>query len=59
MSKQPLQKAFPKHRLMTIKECLNELNWKYDETGNFYKNITCDCGTEVKYAGWIGTEHAW
>ena len=43
-------------KVMDIKECLDALGWHYKEDGDNYSNITCPCGGEMEFSGFIGTE---
>jgi len=56
-----LQEVFPEYTLMTVNECIKELEWisENDESSNETGPITCSCGTQVKVGGWVGHEHAW
>lgn len=47
-----LQDDFPSFKVLTIKECLDELNWTYDEDETGFINIKCDCGEDVIFGGW-------
>lgn len=53
-----LQDLFPEHKLMTIKECLDELGWEYTQNGDHdFNEIKC-CGEPVSIGGWVSAEHA-
>jgi len=54
-----LQDDFPNFKILTIKECLDELNWVYETNENRYDNVHCDCGGEVEFNGWFGTEYGY
>lgn len=43
-------------KVMNIKECLNALGWKYTEDGDNYNDISCPCGGELEFSGFVGTE---
>lgn len=55
--KQRLQEV-TEYKVMSVKECLNALEWTYTEEENNYKNITCPCGGEMEFGGYLGTETA-
>jgi hypothetical protein len=57
-----LQEIFKEFNLMTVPDCLKELEWtsekdfeKDGETGQ----IICDCGGMIKTRGWVGAESAY
>jgi len=44
-------------KVMNIKECLDSLGWDYTQSGESnYNNISCPCGGELEFRGFIGTE---
>ena len=45
-------------KVMNIKECFDALGWKYneDEESDKYVDISCPCGGELDFRGFIGTE---
>lgn len=44
-------------KVMNIKECLDALEWNYEDTGSgTYNNIACPCGGKLEFRGFIGTE---
>lgn len=55
--KVPLQDLFPDYQLMTVRECLGELGWAYEDEKEGPKNVKC-CGELVYVGGWVGPEHA-
>lgn len=45
-------------KLMTVKECLDALGWKYVTNGDMFEEITCPCSDiAVKCSGFFGTEY--
>ena len=52
-----LQELFPDEELKTMRECLDELEWSYDDTKEGAMNIKC-CEQLVYIGGWVGAEHA-
>lgn len=53
--KQPLQ-SVTTYKVMNIKECLDALGWNYMESNDRYDDISCPCGGEMEFSGFIGTE---
>jgi len=46
------------YKLMTVKECLDTLGWKYITNDDMYEDITCPCSNvAVECSGFFGTEH--
>ena len=45
-------------KVMNIKECLDALEWNYEdnEESDTYDNISCPCGGELEFSGFLGTE---
>jgi len=46
------------YKVMNIKEGLDSLGWTYEtnEESESYDNISCPCGGELEFSGFIGTE---
>ena len=55
MNKKNLQ-DLTDYKVMTAKECLDKLGWKYTETEKGYEDIKCSCGKEVECSGFFSTE---
>ena len=56
--KTPLQSIYS-IALRTAREALDYLGWQYEEgdEGGF-RNISCDCGGEIEFYGFVGTDQA-
>jgi hypothetical protein len=46
--KQNLQEVTD-YKVMNVKECFDALNWSYEDNGESYDNISCDCGGELEF----------
>lgn len=53
--KKNLQEATP-YKVMTVIECLQSLDFTYDEEGTSITNIKCSCGTKAILEGLLGAE---
>lgn len=53
--KQPLQSVTP-YKVMGIKNCLDALGWAYVESEERFDDISCPCGGEMTFMGFIDTE---
>lgn len=55
MDKKKLQEVTP-YKVMTPEECFIALGWTYEKNEKRYDNITCPCGGELEFRGFVGTE---
>lgn len=53
--KKPLQ-SVTDYKVMDIKECFDALGWDYKDGGDNYSDISCPCGGEMEFSGFVGTE---